>query len=42
MYNEGFQWWNFGSASAIAFLLFLVMFAVTAGLLRLGRRETKA
>jgi multiple sugar transport system permease protein len=42
MYNEGFQWWNLGSASAIAFLLFLIMFAVTAGMLRVERREAKA
>ena len=42
MYNEGFQWWNLGSASAIAFLLFLVMFVVTAGMLRAERREAKA
>ena len=41
MYNEGFQWWNLGSASAIAFLLFLVMFAVTAGMLRVERSGAK-
>jgi multiple sugar transport system permease protein len=29
MYEEGFKWWNLGFASAIAFLLFLLMFAVT-------------
>lgn len=38
MYDEGFKWWNLGSASAVAFLLFAVMFAVTALLLRLARR----
>ncbi|WP_243042045.1 carbohydrate ABC transporter permease [Dyella sedimenti] len=38
MYNEGFQWWNFGMASAVAFLLFVVMFAMTALMLRLARR----
>jgi multiple sugar transport system permease protein len=42
MYNEGFQWWNLGSASAVAFLLFLIMFVVTAGMLRVERREAKA
>ena len=42
MYNEGFQWWNLGSASAIAFLLFLIMFVVTAGMLRVEYREAKA
>ncbi len=29
MYEEGFKWWNLGSASAVAFILFLLMFAVT-------------
>ncbi|EIL97028.1 sugar ABC transporter permease [Rhodanobacter thiooxydans] len=38
MYDEGFKWWNLGSASAVAFLLFLIMFAVTALMLRLSRR----
>ncbi|MBN8735630.1 MAG: sugar ABC transporter permease [Xanthomonadales bacterium] len=36
MYNEGFKWWNMGTASAVAFLLFLVMFAATALLWRFG------
>ena len=39
MYEEGFKWWNLGSASAVAFLLFLMMLAVTAALLRAGRRS---
>lgn len=38
MYNEGFKWWNFGSASAVAFLLFLVTFAITTLMLRAARR----
>ncbi len=42
MYDEGFKWWNLGSASAVAFLLFVVMFAVTALMLRLGRRGDAA
>ena len=42
MYNEGFKWWNLGSASAIAFLLFLIMFVVTACMLRVERSEAKA
>jgi multiple sugar transport system permease protein len=42
MYNEGFKWWNLGSASAIAFLLFVIMFAVTACMLRIGRKEAQA
>ena len=39
MYDEGFQWWNLGEASAVAFLLFMIMFAVTAVMLRLARRS---
>jgi multiple sugar transport system permease protein len=39
MYDEGFTWWNLGSASAVAFALFVVMFAVTALMLRLERRD---
>ena len=38
MYDEGFQWWNLGEGSAVAFLLFVIMFAVTAVMLRLARR----
>jgi multiple sugar transport system permease protein len=29
MYEEGFRWWNLGRAAATAFLLFLVILAVT-------------
>lgn len=42
MYEEGFKWWNLGSASAVAFLLFLIMFAVTAVMLRVARRGAEA
>ncbi|HKT29523.1 sugar ABC transporter permease [Dyella sp.] len=42
MYDEGFKWWNLGSASAIAFLLFVIMFVVTECLLRVGRKEVEA
>ena len=38
MYDEGFKWWNLGSASAVAFILFILMFAVTAVQLRFTRR----
>jgi multiple sugar transport system permease protein len=38
MYEEGFKWWNLGSASAVAFVLFLVIFAVTALQVRYARR----
>jgi len=39
MFEEGFRWWNLGRASAVAFLLFLIILAVTTALLRLGRRK---
>jgi multiple sugar transport system permease protein len=39
MYEEGFKWWSLGRASAVAFLLFILMFAVTILQLRIGRRE---
>ncbi len=39
MYEEGFKWWNLGNASAVAFLLFLLMAALTSGLLWLARRR---
>ena len=42
MYEEGFKWWNFGAASAVAFLLFGLIFAVTALLVRLGNRAAQA
>lgn len=37
MYEEGFRWWNLGNASAVAFLLFVVIFSVTWVLLRFDR-----
>ena len=40
MYEEGFRWWNLGYASAVAFLLFVIIFVVTAGLLRFDRDPT--
>jgi multiple sugar transport system permease protein len=39
MYEEGFKWWNLGTASAVAFLLFVLIFGVTAVQLRLSRWE---
>jgi multiple sugar transport system permease protein len=39
MYEEGFKWWNLGSASAVAFVLFLFVFGITAVQLRLARRS---
>jgi multiple sugar transport system permease protein len=38
MYEQGFKWWNLGSASAVAFVLFLMMFAVTALQIGVARR----
>ncbi len=30
MYEQGFKWWNLGFASAVAFILFVIMFVLTA------------
>lgn len=38
MYEEGFKWWNLGSASAVAFILFLCIFAVTLVQLAVAKR----
>ncbi|MBB6092037.1 multiple sugar transport system permease protein [Povalibacter uvarum] len=42
MYEEGFKWWSLGRASAVAFLLFVLMFAITLLQLRLARRQVNA
>jgi len=42
MYEEGFRWWNLGNASAVAFALFVVIFAVSWVLLRFDRDPTGA
>ncbi len=42
MYQEGFEWWSLGRASAIAFLLFLLILGATALLLRIGNRGEAA
>jgi len=39
MYEEGFKWWNLGSASAIAFILFVLVALITQALFALGRRN---
>jgi len=39
MYEEGFKWWNLGNASAVAFLLFVLMTATTSALMWLARRK---
>tara|TARA_R110002124_G_scaffold118002_2_gene275190 strand:- start:8925 stop:9845 length:921 start_codon:yes stop_codon:yes gene_type:complete len=38
MYEEGFKWWNLGSASAVAVILFLCIFAITMVQLWVSRR----
>ena len=42
MYEEGFKWWNLGTASAVAFILFLIIFGATALPLRGTRLGTGA
>lgn len=39
MYEDGFKWWSLGSASAVAFVLFVIMFAITLVQLRVSRRS---
>src|SRR5215468_739968 len=39
MYEEGFKWWNLGNASAVAFVLFVLMTATTSALMWLARRK---
>ena len=40
MYDQGFKWWNLGSASAIAFLLFLLVLGITLlEVCLVGRRD---
>lgn len=38
MFDEGFTWWNLGQASAVAFVLVLMILAVTLVQTRIGRR----
>jgi multiple sugar transport system permease protein len=40
MYEQGFKWWNLGTASAVAFVLFLMMFAVTVLQMAIARKLT--
>ncbi|PXA90075.1 sugar ABC transporter permease [Nostoc sp. 3335mG] len=39
MFDEGFKWWNLGQASAVAFVLFLMILAVTLVQTRFARRR---
>ena len=41
MYEEGFKWWNLGSGSAVAIVLFLCIIAITLVQLRLARRSNQ-
>jgi ABC-type sugar transport system permease subunit len=38
MFDEGFKWWNLGQASAVAFVLFLLILGLTLVQTRIGRR----
>lgn len=38
MFEEGFKWWNLGSGAAVAFILFICIFAVTLLQLWFARR----
>ncbi len=38
MYQQGFRWWNMGNAAAIAFVLFAIIFMISAIQLRVQRR----
>jgi multiple sugar transport system permease protein len=42
MFDEGFKWWSLGRASAVAFMLFVIIFLVTLVQMRIGRREAPA
>jgi multiple sugar transport system permease protein len=39
MYDQGFKWWNLGSASAVAFILFVIMALLTKTLLHFSLRK---
>lgn len=38
MYEEGFKWWNLGAGSAVAFILFVLILAVTLLQITVSRR----
>jgi multiple sugar transport system permease protein len=42
MYEQGFKWWNLGVASAVAFLLFLLISVVTSSLIWFARKREMA
>ena len=41
MYDEGFKWWNLGMASAVAFVLFVLIVVVTKGLMLIAKRAER-
>jgi multiple sugar transport system permease protein len=41
MYEEGFRWWNLGTASAVAFVLFALMVVLTKGFMRVAKRHVE-
>jgi multiple sugar transport system permease protein len=41
MYEEGFKWWNLGSGAAVAFILFVMIFAVTLAQLAVAKRAER-
>ncbi len=38
MYEQGFKWWNLGSATAVAFILFLMMLIMTLVQMRIAKK----
>jgi len=42
MYEEGFRWWNLGVASAVAFVLFVIIVVITRVLLLATRAEARS
>jgi multiple sugar transport system permease protein len=38
MFDEGFKWWNLGQASAVAFVLLILILSLTLIQTRIGRR----
>jgi multiple sugar transport system permease protein len=42
MFEEAFKWWNMGSASAVAFVLFAIVLAATLVQFWLQKRRAQA
>ncbi|MGY4398127.1 multiple sugar transport system permease protein [Sphingomonas sp. UYAg733] len=38
MFEQGFKWWNLGFATSVAFVLFVILFAITLVQLKLSQR----